>query len=551
VREVAVKLWKVAVVVTLVAATVYLAPGAWRLKATYMKPLVNPATLTGVNLSPPTVTLVPSQTIQFAVVGKFSDGGQEPIAVTLAATGGTITSDGLFSAGTATGAFSVIATASGSSLADTSAVTITPLSTAPDMVKLSNQKPATAQAAVLIDGPVPGSCANDDVFLGSGTIAVGNLLAPSNSCPAEVATFSSGNAMMLDAPVNTWTDNGGDLRNEALTPPLRVPLVIWVAAPVPSGTNKPLDDLKDAAVLFSDNRAGIDFDTSSSAVRSATSMAAQQTIGYGCATATGLPGSAYYIEARLNVYYVDHIDPNLARGWTCVDRSEAGIIYVSMNDRVNTTLAHEIGHALGLQIPFDGHTDPINALDQSNLMWSLQDVVVRDKVTLGQAYRLNAERLSWLNGSAGLRPGQPTRDCGCNPFHADVCPVLPRDGAGAVVTSYDPSTALGVMICKMDICQASAPGNDCTGLTLLAPGTVIPLAIGGSTWLRSTARDTLNNKQSSSAYKAVWSSANPGVAAVSVDGNAFGINTGCAVLTGWIHGLRTTVKVRVNNSGAC
>lgn len=545
------KLWKAVAVLALIAAAVYLVPVAWRYKAIYMKPLINTATLVGVNLSPPDVTLVPSQAVQFAAVGKYSDGDLEPVAVTFAATGGTLTSDGLYSAGGTTGAFRVIATANGSSFADTSTVTIIPLSTTPDQVTLSNQKPVTGQAAVLIDGPRSGTCANDDVFLGAGTISVGNLLSPSTTCPAEIGVFSSGNAMKLDAPVNTWTDNGGDVRNEALTVPLRVPLVIWVAAPVPTGTQKPLDDLKDAAVLFSDNKVGIDFDTTSSAVRGATATAAQQAIGYGCVNANGLPGSAYYIEGRLNVYYVDHIDPNLARGWTCVDRGVPGIIYVSINDRVNSTLTHEIGHALGLQIPFDGHTDPINALDQTNLMWSFQDMVVRDKFTLGQAYRLNAERLSWLNGPAGLRPGQPVRDCGCNPFHADVCPVLPRDGAGTVATGYDPSTGLGVMICKMDICQASAAGNDCTGLPLLAPGAVVPLALPGSTWLRSTARDTLNNNQPSSAYKAVWSSSNPTVAAVSVDGNVVAQNTGCAVLTGWIHGLRTTVKVRVNNSGAC
>jgi len=546
-----VKPFKYVAVLALVAAIVYLAPGVWRLKAIYMKPLIGTAALTGVTLSPPAVTLVPGQTLQFGVIGKFSDGDLEPVAVTFAATGGTISSDGLYSAGSAGGAFEVIAVASGTSLADTSVVTVTPLSTSPDAVKLSSQKPAAAQAAVLIDGPRSGGCTNDDVFLGAGTVSVGNLLATSTVCPAEVATFSSGNAMMLDAPVSTWTDNGGDVRNEALAVPLRVPLVIWVAAPVPSGAQKPLDDLKDAAVLFSDNRAGIDFDTSINAVHSATTSVAQQAIGYGCANAAGLITSAYYIESRLNVYYVDHIEPNLARGWTCVDRSAPGIIYVSINDRVNTTLAHEIGHALGLQIPFDGHTDPINGLDATNLMWSFQDVVVRENTTLGQAYRLNAERLSWLNGSAAPRPGQPTRDCGCNPFHADVCPVLARDGAGVVPTGYDPSTTQGVMICQMDICQASAPGNTCTGLTPLAPGAVIPLAIGGSTWLRSTARDTLGNNQASASYKAVWSSASPGIAAVSVDGNVVGMATGCAVLTGWIHGLRSTVKVRVNNSGAC
>jgi hypothetical protein len=82
-----------------------------------------PGTLQSVILAPPTVTLALSSTKQFAAYGRTTAGDSVAVSVTFAATGGTITSGGLFTAGTAVGNFRVIA--SSGTLADTSSVTIT------------------------------------------------------------------------------------------------------------------------------------------------------------------------------------------------------------------------------------------------------------------------------------------------------------------------------------------------------------------------------------------------------------------------------------------
>jgi hypothetical protein len=83
-----------------------------------------PPTLTQVILTPATVTLAPSATQQFTVSGKMSDGSTVTPAVTYSATGGTITTGGLYTAGSSAGSFRVIATQQGGTLADTAAVTI-------------------------------------------------------------------------------------------------------------------------------------------------------------------------------------------------------------------------------------------------------------------------------------------------------------------------------------------------------------------------------------------------------------------------------------------
>lgn len=81
--------------------------------------------LQAVILSPSSASLVTGGTRQFSVTGQWSNGATTAPAVTYAATGGTITAGGLYTAGSTTGSFRVIATQQGGTLADTSTVTIT------------------------------------------------------------------------------------------------------------------------------------------------------------------------------------------------------------------------------------------------------------------------------------------------------------------------------------------------------------------------------------------------------------------------------------------
>jgi hypothetical protein len=82
-------------------------------------------------LRPGNLTIAPSVSKQFAAFGRTTTGDSVALAVTFSATGGTITSGGLYTAGSSYGSFRVIAKSG--TMADTSAVTVTvPLgSTAP------------------------------------------------------------------------------------------------------------------------------------------------------------------------------------------------------------------------------------------------------------------------------------------------------------------------------------------------------------------------------------------------------------------------------------
>jgi len=83
---------------------------------------VAPPTLVRIIMSPDTATLNAGTSKQFSTVGKYSDSSTAAVTPSYTATGGSVTANGLYTAGANGGAFRVIATASG--FADTSTVTV-------------------------------------------------------------------------------------------------------------------------------------------------------------------------------------------------------------------------------------------------------------------------------------------------------------------------------------------------------------------------------------------------------------------------------------------
>ncbi len=89
-----------------------------------------PATLVSISVSPASATLETGATQRFAASGKLSDGTTTAPAVTWTVTGGTITSEGLYTAGNQAGTYRAVAK-SGNDLADTATVTITAPTSSP------------------------------------------------------------------------------------------------------------------------------------------------------------------------------------------------------------------------------------------------------------------------------------------------------------------------------------------------------------------------------------------------------------------------------------
>ena len=84
-----------------------------------------PPVLTSISVAPSTISLAPSATQQFVATGHYSGGGTGSVSVNWTATGGTITTGGLYTAGAIDGTYEIKATATGTSVAGTASATIT------------------------------------------------------------------------------------------------------------------------------------------------------------------------------------------------------------------------------------------------------------------------------------------------------------------------------------------------------------------------------------------------------------------------------------------
>ena len=109
--------------------------------------------LTQVILTPPSASVVVGGTLQFGTYAKRRNGDSVTVGVAWSATGGSITASGLYSAGASAGAYRVIATQSGGTLADTAAVTITTVPVASVTVSPASASAPVGQTAQLTATP--------------------------------------------------------------------------------------------------------------------------------------------------------------------------------------------------------------------------------------------------------------------------------------------------------------------------------------------------------------------------------------------------------------
>jgi endo-1,4-beta-xylanase len=157
-------------------------------------------TLERLDLAPPTVTLSPTGTIRFAVSGTWTDGSSTDPDVTYASTGGTITADGLYTAGATPGTFAVIATEQGGSLADTSTVTVT-------------VSPPTLTQLVLTPASVTLAPGGTNQWVVSGTWSDGSSTVPAVTYSATGGTITAGGLYTAGTTPGTFqviaTQQGG------------------------------------------------------------------------------------------------------------------------------------------------------------------------------------------------------------------------------------------------------------------------------------------------------------------------------------------------------
>lgn len=396
-------------------------------------------------------------------------------------------------------------------------------------------------------------CENDLLKAGHGGVAIPeNALALSSgtsSCAGAVAVFSEGRALsyMNDATVLPWTDDVGDLY-EVTRPSrlLRVPVTFWMTGMAGKDAVKETIitvHLATANDLLRTSMAGLELVADETAggepaVGDADAIAGAATdIGTGCDNVPTIKANAaIYDPTRLNVYYVN-ADAGSPNGYSCSANGGQNIIFMYWGSGKPKpgTLAHELGHALGLDRPDWGHTNILGGFykDASglplNVMYSLADVP--SYFSVGQAAQMNVGVESFLNTSvagstvrsrqAAALGAMPMFVCGCpeNIATAD-CAALNRDivRTGAVTT----------------------PTTDVLACTVTATPSAVTVACGSSQHVTAA----ITQSGVAALGEARWYNSDPTTVAV--------LNTNSSAGSAWgdLKGLKVgTAEVRIYGGG--
>lgn len=308
-----------------------------------------------------------------------------------------------------------------------------------DQVTVPGDLPGTFDPVVVArggDSPT-GACLYDRLRKGRGTLDIGQLV-PKANCVSDVLLFAQGRAMT--ATPRVWLP-GAELV-QLPSPPVRVKVefsMVLVAKGSQAAQQAGLDTVR-AIQLFNRNRVGLTFHASRIIQGKQVSSADAMTIGSGCdkAKLNSLALRADLYDAnRLNVYFV----PGSAggwRGWNCYTDGYPNVIYMSIAGESPASLAHELGHALGLQDSPEhmlGHTGAGNnqlivGFVYQNLMWTNlydQQALEQSHFSIGQGYRMNMDKISWVN-RAGIVPGRVGLTCHpLAPRDSIPCPFLALD----------------------------------------------------------------------------------------------------------------------------
>ena len=165
-------------------------------------------TLTSIVLSPTSATLQVGATQQFTATGHYSDGSTAAVAVDWTATGGSVSSSGLYTGGSVAGAYQVVATQQGGSISKAASVTLTAVPPVLDSITVSPSPISLAPAATQqftatghYTGGGTGSVAVNWSATGGTITAAGLYTAGASTGPFQVTATLIGGSMAGTAAV--------------------------------------------------------------------------------------------------------------------------------------------------------------------------------------------------------------------------------------------------------------------------------------------------------------------------------------------------------------
>jgi hypothetical protein len=286
-------------------------------------------------------------------------------------------------------------------------------------------------ALLLYSGREGTTCDKFEHFVASPTVTLHGVSYDPSGCPVEFDAFAPGLGAYarlvdpLDSGAEDWLSDAIVAGSVAISLPSlkRIPLRIWlVAVPGDVAAREAVRDrlLDKAYPIFETMGTGLTLDTISTTL-SPSLLTAK------CDQAGSISmNPAIYDASRINAYFVSWYgnNPGLTLAANCWMQGHPEILLFSASNPnlTDPSLAHELGHALGLVNPggVGGHTDYTAGFDAYNLMATNTDVT---NISIGQLYALNFSAESWLNRSGSTLQSAVIRDC-ANSWEAAPCPSL-------------------------------------------------------------------------------------------------------------------------------
>ncbi|MGE0352558.1 MAG: hypothetical protein AB7Q69_04895 [Gemmatimonadales bacterium] len=179
-----------------------------------------PAVITGLSLLPPTSSLLPGANQNFGAFLVYSDGTTQQTTPTYAVTGGTITTNGIYTAPQVSGTYRVIATAPVGGYKDTSIVTV--------------NAPATLTSVFITPSSVTLGVGQTAAFIAQGRLSDGSVSSVSVNWSTTTGSISSSGLLTAGSTVGQFRVIAR-LANGTLADTSDV----FVSGTPPSGSNEP------------------------------------------------------------------------------------------------------------------------------------------------------------------------------------------------------------------------------------------------------------------------------------------------------------------------
>lgn len=304
---------------------------------------------------------------------------------------------------------------------------------------INGADPTLPAPVTLFDGYLSSSCRNDLRFQTNPVHA--GMVYITSGCRSELVIFSRERGTYgLGSP--RWELRGATISLGFFGWLMRVPVPSSVSLPVAMYVVSAADvttkttalgvaaaQAEDAKIALETLGSGFTLSATTQWIDAAGTTAG--TIGDRCSQAPTIAASApslgIYDPDRLNVYLVKLYESSefSAVGYDCANFGHPEIIFIAwaFPGLGPDQLAHELGHALGLRWPNNGHSDTYGApFNNANMMWPPGGYALN--LSLGQIYRMNFDSQSWVNRPAVSASRPLLRTCQDVVGGSLPCPAL-------------------------------------------------------------------------------------------------------------------------------